>query len=203
MLQEMSDRLPLGVASIKAQTDSMVVRWSVLAMAVIAIWVWVVEPIAQWSSNLAEEVERDARKTARMLALEEHADTWLRVQQEGNEVYAKAVNGLFAAASATQAQADLQQQIRVAAELHGLNIVSQKLIPAVPLPPIGIKLAVEMAVRGELAPMLTMLDDISRAEKLLVIERWSIQIDRRGKASARFTIAGISPRTQDEVDPDA
>jgi len=51
--------------------------------------------------------------------------------------------------------------------------------------------------------MLTMLDDISRAEKLLVIERWSIQIDRRGKASARFTIAGLSPRAQDEVDPDA
>ncbi|MEZ7972557.1 MAG: hypothetical protein QMC00_04320 [Pseudomonadales bacterium] len=186
---------------IKSQSDSPVVRWSVLAIAVIVIWVWVVEPLQIWTTDLQAQVARNADKATRLLALEKNVDHWLTAQQEARLALADAKQAMFVSSSNTQSQASIQSLLLALAESRNLNLESRKLIEAEVLPPIGTRLGIEVGLRGELVDLLHFMDDVSRNEKLFVIDRWLIQMERNKKAYARFTLAGLRPGVI-EVQPD-
>ena len=188
-------------AEIKSQSDSPLVRWSVLAIAVIVIWVWVVEPLQIWTTDLQAQVARNADKATRLLALEKNVDHWLTAQQEARLALADAKQAMFVSSSNTQSQASIQSLLLALAESRNLNLESRKLIEAEVLPPIGTRLGIEVGLRGELVDLLHFMDDVSRNEKLFVIDRWLIQMERNKKAYARFTLAGLRPGVI-EVQPD-
>ena len=188
-------------AEIKSQSDSPLVRWSVLAIAVIVIWVWVVEPLQTWTTDLQAQVARNADKAARLLALEKNVDRWLTAQQEARLALADAEQTMFVSSSNTQSQASIQSLLLALAESRNLNLESRKLIEAEVMPPIGTRLGIEVGLRGELVDLLHFMDDVSRNEKLFVIDRWLIQMERNKKAYARFTLAGLRPGAI-EVQPD-
>ena len=183
---------------IKSQSDSPVVRWSVLAIAVIVIWVWVVEPLQIWTTDLQAQVARNADKATRLLALEKNVDHWLTAQQEARLALADAKQAMFVSSSNTQSQASIQSLLLALAESRNLNLESRKLIEAEVLPPIGTRLGIEVGLRGELVDLLHFMDDVSRNEKLFVIDRWLIQMERNKKAYARFTLAGLRPGVIEE-----
>ena len=195
------DLLAVKWTEIKSQSDSPVVRWSVLAIAVIVIWVWVVEPLQIWTTDLQAQVARNADKATRLLALEKNVDHWLTAQQEARLALADAKQAMFVSSSNTQSQASIQSLLLALAESRNLNLESRKLIEAEVLPPIGTRLGIEVGLRGELVDLLHFMDDVSRNEKLFVIDRWLIQMDRNKKAYARFTLAGLRPGVI-EVQPD-
>ena len=183
---------------IKSQSDSPVVRWSVLAIAVIVIWVWVVEPLQIWTTDLQAQVARNADKATRLLALEKNVDHWLTAQQEARLALADAKQAMFVSSSNTQSQASIQSLLLALAESRNLNLESRKLIEAEVLPPIGTRLGIEVGLRGELVDLLHFMDDVSRNEKLFVIDRWLIQMERNKKAYARFTLAALRPGVIEE-----
>ena len=195
------DLLAVKWTEIKSQSDSPVVRWSVLAIAVIVIWVWVVEPLQIWTTDLQAQVARNADKATRLLALEKNVDHWLTAQQEARLALADAKQAMFVSSSNTQSQASIQSLLLALAESRNLNLESRKLIEAEVLPPIGTRLGIEVGLRGELVDLLHFMDDVSRNEKLFVIDRWLIQMERNKKAYARFTLAGLRPGAI-EVQPD-
>ena len=195
------DLLAVKWTEIKSQSDSPVVRWSVLAIAVIVIWVWVVEPLQIWTTDLQAQVARNADKAARLLALEKNVDRWLTAQQEARLALADAEQAMFVSSSNTQSQASIQSLLLALAESRNLNLESRKLIEAEVMPPIGTRLGIEVGLRGELVDLLHFMDDVSRNEKLFVIDRWLIQMERNKKAYARFTLAGLRPGAI-EVQPD-
>ena len=186
---------------IKSQSDSPLVRWSVLAIAVIVIWVWVLEPLQTWTTDLQAQVQRNADKATRLLALEKNIDHWLTAQQEARLALADAEKAMFVSSSNTQSQASIQSLLLALAESRGLNLESRKLIEAEVMPPIGTRLGIEVGLRGDLVDLLHFVDDVSRNEKLFVIDRWLIQMERNKKAYARFTLAGLRPGVI-EVQPD-
>lgn len=187
------DLLAVKWAGIKSQSDSPLVRWSVLAIAVIVIWVWVVEPLQIWTTDLQAQVERNADKAVRVLALEKNVDHWLTAQQEARLTLAEAEQAMFVSSSNTQSQASIQSLLLTLAESRNLTLESRKLIEAEVMPPIGTRLGIEVGLRGELVDLLHFMDDVSRNEKLFVIDRWLIQMERNKKAYARFTLAGLRP----------
>ena len=195
------DLLAVKWTEIKSQSDSPVVRWSVLAIAVIVIWVWVVEPLQIWTTDLQAQVARNADKATRLLALEKNVDHWLTAQEEARLALADAKQAMFVSSSNTQSQASIQSLLLALAESRNLNLESRKLIEAEVLPPIGTRLGIEVGLRGELVDLLHFMDDVSRNEKLFVIDRWLIQMERNKKAYARFTLAGLRPGVI-EVQPD-
>lgn len=192
------DLLAVKWTEIKSQSDSPVVRWSVLAIAVIVIWVWVVEPLQIWTTDLQAQVARNADKATRLLALEKNVDHWLTAQQEARLALADAKQAMFVSSSNTQSQASIQSLLLALAESRNLNLESRKLIEAEVLPPIGTRLGIEVGLRGELVDLLHFMDDVSRNEKLFVIDRWLIQMERNKKAYARFTLAGLRPGVIEE-----
>ena len=193
MEKSLFESLPFDLDGIKAQSDSPVVKWSVLAMAVIVVWIWVIEPVQVWQSELLSQLDVSERKASRMLALEENADQWLNAEAEAATVYVDLEDLLFDARSDTQAQADIQNLLSGLANERGVSVVSQKAIPGERLGAVGVRLAVELGLRGELPALLGFIEDISRSEKLFVIDHLILQVDRRRQASARFTVAGIRP----------
>jgi hypothetical protein len=201
LMDSQQDLLAVKWQEVKSQSDSPLIRWSVLAIAVIVIWVWVVEPIQIWTKDLQDQVERNADKAARLLALEKNADHWLTAQQEARLALAEAEQVMFVSSSNTQSQASIQSSLLELAESRNLNLESRKLIEAETMQPIGTRLGIEVGLRGELVDLLYFMDDVSHHEKLFVIDRWIIQIERNKKAYARFTLAGLRPGVI-EVQPD-
>ena len=124
------DLLAVKWTEIKSQSDSPVVRWSVLAIAVIVIWVWVVEPLQIWTTDLQAQVARNADKATRLLALEKNVDHWLTAQQEARLALADAKQAMFVSSSNTQSQASIQSLLLALAESRNLNLESRKLIEA-------------------------------------------------------------------------
>lgn len=200
-MDSQQDLLAVKWQEVKSQSDSPLIRWSVLAIAVIVIWVWVVEPLQIWTKDLQDQVERNADKAARLLALEKNADQWLTAQQEARLALAEAEQVMFVSLSNTQSQASIQSSLLELAESRNLNLESRKLIEAETMQPIGTRLGIEVGLRGELVDLLYFMDDVSHSEKLFVIDRWIIQIERNKKAYARFTLAGLRPGAI-EVQPD-
>ena len=200
-MDSQQDLLAVKWQEVKSQSDSPLIRWSVLAIAVIVIWVWVVEPLQIWTKDLQDQVERNADKAARLLALEKNADQWLTAQQEARLALAEAEQVMFVSLSNTQSQASIQSSLLELAESRNLNLESRKLIEAETIQPIGTRLGIEVGLRGELADLLYFMDDVSHSEKLFVIDRWIIQIERNKKAYARFTLSGLRPGAI-EVQPD-
>ena len=200
-MDSQQDLLAVKWQEVKSQSDSPLIRWSVLAIAVIVIWVWVVEPLQIWTKDLQDQVERNAGKAARLLALEKNADQWLTAQQEARLALAEAEQIMFVSLSNTQSQASIQSSLLELAESRNLNLESRKLIEAETMQPIGTRLGIEVGLRGELVDLLYFMDDVSHSEKLFVIDRWIIQIERNKKAYARFTLAGLRPGAI-EVQPD-
>lgn len=200
-MDSQQDLLAVKWQEVKSQSDSPLIRWSVLAIAVIVIWVWVVEPLQIWTKDLQDQVERNADKAARLLALEKNADQWLTAQQEARLALAEAEHIMFVSLSNTQSQASIQSSLLELAESRNLNLESRKLIEAETMQPIGTRLGIEVGLRGELVDLLYFMDDVSHSEKLFVIDRWIIQIERNKKAYARFTLAGLRPGAI-EVQPD-
>ncbi|MDG2406850.1 MAG: hypothetical protein P8M25_18525, partial [Paracoccaceae bacterium] len=169
---------------VKSQSDSSLIRWSVLAIAFIVIWVWVVEPLQTWTKDLQGQVDRNADKAARLLVLEQNADRWLAAQQEARLALAEAEQLMFVSSSNTQSQASIQSSLLELAESRNLSLESRKLIEAETMQQIGTRLGIEVGLRGELVDLLYFMDDVSRNEKLFVIDRWIIQIERNKKAYA-------------------
>lgn len=200
-MDSQQDLLAVKWQEVKSQSDSPLIRWSVLAIAVIVIWVWVVEPLQIWTKDLQDQVERNADKAARLLALEKNADQWLTAQQEARLALAEAEQVMFVSLSNTQSQASIQSSLLELAESRNLNLESRKLIEAETMQPIGTRLGIEVGLRGELVDLLYFMDDVSHSEKLFVIDRWIIQIERNKKAYARFTLSGLRPGAI-EVQPD-
>ena len=115
---------------IKSQSDTSLIRWSVLGIAVIAVWVWVVEPMQLWTGDLRDQVQRNADKASRLMALEKNASLWIEAEKEVRLALADAQQRLFVSSSDTQAQASIQSLLRELAVSRNLNVESQKLIPA-------------------------------------------------------------------------
>ena len=200
-MDSQQDLLAVKWQEVKSQSDSPLIRWSVLGIAVIVIWVWVVEPLQIWTKDLQDQVERNADKAARLLALEKNAGHWLTAQQEARLALAEAEQDMFVSSSNTQSQASIQSSLLELAESRNLNLESRKLIEAETMQPIGTRLGIEVGLRGELVDLLYFMDDVSHSEKLFVIDRWIIQIERNKKAYARFTLSGLRPGAI-EVQPD-
>lgn len=190
---DQQDFLPARWAELKSQSDSPMIKWGVMAIAVIASWVWVIEPLQIWTGDLHDQVIRNADKASRLLALEKNADQWIDAQREARLALAEAEQALFVSSSDTQSQASIQSMLRELAVSRNLNLEFQKLLPAERLEPIGTRLAIEVALRGELIDVLYFMDDVVRSEKLFVIDQWIIQIERNKKAYVRFQAAGIRP----------
>lgn len=167
-------------------------------IAVITVWVWIVEPLQIWTNDLREQVHRNADKAARLLVLEKNADHWIEAEKEARLALAEMEQRLFPSSSDTQAQASIQSLLQDMALSRNLNIESQKLIPAEAMPPIGMRLAIEVGLRGEPVDVLYFMHDVSSSEKLFVIDQWIIQIDRRKQAYVRFRIAGLRPAEIEE-----
>jgi hypothetical protein len=178
---------------LKGQSDSPLVKWSVVAIAVITVWVWVVEPLQNWTHDLADQVERNAGKASRLLALERNSDSWLKARQAAQLALEKAQQALFLSSSDTQAQASIQNLLQELAVSRNLTVESRKLIPAEMEVPVGRRLAIEAGLRGELIDVLHFMDDVGQSEKLFLIDQWIIQIERNKKAYVRFRLAGVRP----------
>ncbi len=178
---------------LKGQSDSPLIKWSVVVIAIITVWVWVVEPIQNWTNDLAEQVERNAGKASRLLALEKNSDSWLEAGQAAQLALDEAQKALFLSSSDTQSQASIQNLLQDLAVSRNLTVESRKLIPAEVEAPVGRRLAIEAGLRGELIDVLQFMDDVGQSEKLFLIDQWIIQIERNKKAYVRFRLAGVRP----------
>ena len=179
--------------SIRTQADSPIIRWSVLAMGMIAVWVWCIEPLQIWKDDLHEQVARSAERTARLIAIEDNADRWIEARVEAGQALSAAGHQLLAGTTDTQSQAFLQTTLQQIAEGSGLMVEAQKLLSPEPIEGVGMQLAVELSVRGALVDLLYFLGDVSRSEKLLVIDYWTMQMQKDGTVFARTTITGFRP----------
>lgn len=186
----------------KSDSDTPLIRWCVIAIATIAVWFWVVEPLQNWTQELRGQIERNSAKASRLVALEKNADTWIDAEKKALEMMADNESGLFAFNSDTLAHANIQSVLQQFAFARNLDVESQKLMSPEPLDPVGYKLAIEIGLRGELIDVLLYLDDVSRSNKLFVIDRWIIQMDRNNKTYARFVVAGVRPATEEEQSTD-
>lgn len=182
----------------KSETDTPLMRWCILAIATISLWFWVVEPLQTWNQDLSEQLGRNSDKASRLVALEQNKDAWIEAEIQAQAVMADVEHSLYVSPSNTVAQANIQNVIQQFATSRNLNIESQKLISAEVFEPIGYRLAIEVGLRGELADVLQYLDDVSSANKLFMIDRWIVQMDRNKKAYARFVVAGLRPASLEE-----
>ena len=183
--------------AVKAESDSPLIKWSATLIALSVLFVWVVEPIQIWRGELDQKVARSASKASRLKSMEESANLWLDASKQAALASADAERRLFAVASDTQAQAKMQTLVQQLATSRNLNVETQKALPLEFQENIGVRLSFDMTLRGELYDLLNFLDDVSRSEKLLLIDHWTVQLDRNGKAYGRFTISGFRPRPED------
>lgn len=176
-----------------SDSDTPFIRWCIVVIAVLAIWFWFVEPLQAWTKELQASLDRNEAKASRLASLDENKDAWIKAESLAVQTLAAIEADLFILASNTIAQAEIQKVLQEFAVSRQLNLESQKLLGAESLGSIGNKLAVEIGVRGELINILQYLDDISRTNKLFIIDRWIIQMDRNNKAYARLVVSGIRP----------
>jgi len=173
------------------EADSPLVRWSVFAIGLLVLWFWLVEPLQQWRLSLEKQVSQNARQAVRLVSLKEQAVHWAEAEQQAITALEEEMNTLFLQASDTAAQARMQELLQQVCRTRNVTIVSQKLLPAEPEAIIGRKLSIAMDLRGELADVLGVLDDLSNAHHLVTIERWTLKRDRNRGALAQIVIAGF------------
>jgi len=181
------------------EADTPLVRWSVFAIGLLVLWFWLVEPLQQWRQSLEKQVSQNARQAVRLVSLKEQAEHWAAAEQQAITALEEEMNTLFLQASDTAAQAKMQELLQKICRTRNVTIVSQKLLPAEPEAIIGRKLAIAMDLRGELADILAILDDLSTARRLVTIERWILKRDKRG-AFAQIVIAGFRGVAGDSSD---
>jgi hypothetical protein len=185
------DQLKLSLGgSMAGEMDSPLVRWSIAGIAVILLWVGLLDPLLGWRDGLAEQVQRNAKKTVRLLALQEQAEEWSQAEQGAVAALQQRLELLFMQPTDTAAQAVLQQLLSGQIEVRGLRIESQKLIEPEDMPGIGRKLGVAINLRGSLINVLQLLDDISKARHVLEIENWVMRRDRNGSIGVQLTVNG-------------
>jgi len=181
------------------EADTPLVRWSVFAIGLLVLWFWLVEPLQQWRLSLEKQISQNARQAVRLVSLKEQAEHWAAAEQQAITALEEEMNSLFLQASDTAAQAKMQELLQKTCRTRNVTIVSQKLLPAEPEAIIGRKLAIAMDLRGELADILAILDDLSTARRLVTIERWILKRDKRG-AFAQIVIAGFRGVAGDSPD---
>jgi hypothetical protein len=185
------DQLKLSLGgSMAGEMDSPLVRWSIAGIAVILLWVGLLDPLLGWRDGLAEQAQRNAKKTVRLLALQEQAEEWSQAEQGAVAALQQRLELLFVQPTDTAAQAVLQQLLSGQIEVRGLRIESQKLIEPEDMPGIGRKLGVAINLRGSLINVLQLLDDISKARHVLEIENWVMRRDRNGSIGVQLTVNG-------------
>jgi hypothetical protein len=176
--------------SVGGEMDTPLARWSIAAIAVILVWLWLLDPLLGWRNDLAEQAERNAKKAVRLLALQEQAEAWSQAEQDTVAALQQQLAMLFLQPTDTAAQAVLQQLLSGRIEARGLTIESQKLIEPEDMPGIGRKLGVAVNLRGSLANILQLLDDISKARHVLEIDNWMMRRDRNGSIGVQITVYG-------------
>jgi len=179
--------------NVGAETDSPLVRWSILVILLILFWVWLIEPLQKWRSELDEKAARDAEVAVRLAALQESAAEWTDAYREAEAALEAAMPLYFLEQSDTAAQAVMQQLLSNQARLRGVQVESSKLIEAEIVPKLGSRLGIAMNLRGELVAVLQLLDDISRANHVVVIDRWQMRRERNNVISAQITVSGFRP----------
>ena len=189
-----------SLGALREESDSPLVRWGLLLVAILALWFWVVEPLQMWRDDLHNQVQRNAGKVARLMALERNASQWIQARTDAAGAAASSRNLLFDYASDTQAQAAMQNLLRDLAQARGVTIESQKLMPAELMAPIGSRLVIEFTLRGNIAGTMQLMDDIAGADKLFVTERWAIQMDRNRSVFSRVRVAACRPGQTEVAD---
>ena len=200
ILPEKFNLKSLNPGALWEESNSPLIRWSLLVMGILAFWFWIVEPLQMWRDDLNSQVERNAGRAARLMALEQNADEWIQARNDAVVAAAQSRELLFDYSSDTQAQANMQNLLRDLAQTRGVTVESQKLIPAELAPPIGARLVIEFGLRGGIVGIMQLIDDIADADKLFVIERWSVQIDRNRSAFSRVRIAAYRPGPMEATD---
>lgn len=176
-------------------SDTPLVRWSIFAIALISIWFWLVQPLQNWNKSLTEQIEQNAQKSVRLVALQEYSEQWAAAEKLAVKTFEQELSAYFIGTSDTAVQADILALIKQQSLKRELTVESQKLLPAEIEVGIGIKLPIAMNIRGELANVLTLLDDLSQASHIVQIDRWVIRKERNNKFILQVSLAGYRTST--------
>ena len=190
MNQYLEQLKSLRAGAAAAELDSPLVRWCLAAIAVILVWVWLLEPLQDWRAGLAEQTERNARKAVRLIALQERATEWAEAEQAATDFLQQQLGLLFMQPSDTAAQSVMQQLLVTVIEARGLRIESQKLIAPEVAPGLGQRIGVAVNMKGNLAQVLQLLDDISNSRHIVEIGNWLMRRERNGDISLQMTVYG-------------
>ncbi|MCF7980429.1 MAG: hypothetical protein K9K86_00485 [Pseudomonadales bacterium] len=188
---EFNEIISIGHRRLNFQdSNTSLVRWCLLITLVLLVWVWVFEPLQNWRGALKSQVSQNAEKAARLLTLKEDAQSWAEAERNAKSALSNSLNQLFIQSSDTAAQAEMQSFLQRISTARKVRVESQKFIPS-EKEEVGSKLAIAMDLRGKLVDVLYLLDDISRAKKLLQIQRWSMRLEKDQTVFLQIVVAGL------------
>ena len=174
-------------------SDSPLLRWGVLSVAVIMFWGLILEPYQAWSDMRKEMLQSQLHKVERLRGLQHSAKDWSQASQDYSAAIEKTRPVFLQAASYAMAQSELSSYVIAMAGTAHLKLDSQRLLDMELVESMGEQVAVYLRVRGKLADMLAFVDAVAQADKLVLLDDLYIGVDTYGKATMQFKAFSFRP----------
>jgi hypothetical protein len=178
--------------------DSPLVRWGGIASILIILWSFVLSPYLQWHDQQGLLFSQNIRKVGKLQALQAAEKKWQQAELIYQQAEADMLTTLFQQPSYVSAQTTLLTLLRQAAKTHNLIIISQHLEESEKEPMIGQRMSITLALKGKLADLLSLIDNLSQHTKLLDIGKLAIHKGRRTTLTATLMVSGFRSTTSTE-----
>jgi len=167
-------------------SDSPLLRWGLLLVAVIMFWALIFEPYQAWSELCKDVLQSQIHKVETLRGLQLSSTAWAQTKKDYSAAIEVTRPLFFQTASYAMAQSELSSYLITMVVASHLKLDSQRLLDMEPVELMGEQVAVYLRIRGNLADMLEFLDSIAQGKKLVLLDDLYIGVDNYGKATMQF-----------------
>jgi len=151
--------------------DEPLVRWGLLAIAMICFWSFLLLPYVDWHESRQNSIHLQSNKAAKILAFKASSKMWKESSEEHYKAVKLLTDALFQDSSYAAAQAALLKKVVGLMGSHHLILDSQRLLDADIEEGFGQRVAVVLRVRGEQADVMNFIDAIATSDKLIILDK--------------------------------
>ena len=154
------------------------------ALMLVGLRYGVIAPYLAYTTQLEEQIERDAQRLAKMQRKQDHATEAQQRRRALEEQFAAAYAQLVSGETPTLAAAQLQERVQTFADLAGLTVVTTQVLREKSLGSLR-KTAVQMTFRGDTPAIADFLARIEYEDWLLSVSRLEIGTARQRRRRRR------------------
>jgi len=151
--------------------DEPLVRWGLVVILLVFFWSFAVSPYIAWRDIRQNSMDIQAQKAAKVQGLKASSKAWKQSFAEHAKDMEPLTNALFQNASYAGAQASLLKMIVGLLQAHHLRLDSQRLLDAEIEKGFGQRIGVFLRAQGSRNDILSFIDAVSAANKLIVLEK--------------------------------